>query len=92
MQVEKWVLVLRKGRSEEVLGKLVSCGAGAVGGLLGALRMGAALAGNVGTGGAFALCARGVRVLTFQCSLRPDPLPLGRFLEPVPYAASLMPP
>ena len=33
-------------------------------------------------------CARGgVRVLTFQCSLRPDPLPLGRFLEPVPYAA-----
>ena len=79
MQVEKWALVLRKGRSEEVLGKLVGCGAGAVGGLL-------ELCGSVlrsqGTWGQEELsrCARGgVRVLTFQCSLRPDPLPLGRF-------------
>ena len=26
-------------------------------------------------------------MLTFQCSLRSDPRSLGRFLEPVPYAA-----
>ena len=38
-----------------------------------------ALAGNVGTGGAFALCARGIRVWTFLCSLRTKPaLPVSR--------------
>ena len=31
----------------------------------------------------------GVRVLTFQGSLRPDPRSLGRFLQPVPYAAPM---
>ena len=34
---------------------------------------GPALAGNVGMGGVFALARAGVRVLTFQCSLRLSP-------------------
>jgi len=35
--------------------------------------IGPALAGNVGIGEAFALCAGGIRMLTFLCSLRPGP-------------------
>ena len=54
---------------------------------MGVPRVGAALAGNVGTGGAFALSREGgVRVLTFLCSLRPDPLPLGDW-ESVPWGS-----
>jgi hypothetical protein len=45
-------------------------GVGASGGLRG---IGPAFAGNVGTGGAFALTREGGGVSTFQCSLRPDP-------------------
>ena len=45
--------------------------------LLGLRGIGPALAGNVGTGWAFALCARGNSVRTFLCSLRTDPAPLG---------------
>ena len=37
------------------------------------LGIGPALAGNVGTGGAFALTREGAGVSTFQRSLRPDP-------------------
>ena len=84
MQVEKWALVLRKGRSEEVLGKLVGCGAGAVGGLLGALRMGAALAGNVGTGGAFALCARGGKGVDVPMLASPRPAAAGPLFRACP--------
>jgi hypothetical protein len=39
--------------------------------------IGPALAGNVGAGRAFALCARGIRMWTFLCSLRPGPAAAG---------------
>ena len=72
----------RKGVGPAFLHKLASAGAFLVGfwrnGVRGALRrISPAFAGNVGASGAFALAREGIRMSTFQCSLRTDPAPLG---------------